>query len=267
MTKNKAIPPGYMTVGELAKKMHSTVRALQYYDREGLFSPSGSSEGGRRLYQDKDVVTLHQILSMKSLGFSLDDIKHRLVSLETPEDVAEALAEQAEAIRKQIASLTETLDTVEKLREETLLMRTVDFTKYAAIIVNLQMKNEFYGLIKNFDDEMLEHFHRCFTIERGMTIVDTMNSLINAIEELQNRDDSPEGERGQVIAKQWWDMVTEFTGGDMSLLPGLIKMADTAHNGSEDWNKKWKAIEPFLNRALSAYFAKIKYNPFEGATL
>ncbi len=174
MTKQKAIPPGYMTVGELAGKMNTTVRALQYYDREGLFSPSGISEGGRRLYTDKDVITLHQILSLKSLGFSLDDIKHRLVSLETPEDVAAALAEQAGAIRKQIASLTETLDTVEKLREETLLMRTVDFTKYAAIIVNLQMKNEFYGLIKSFDDKMLEYFHRRFTIERGMTIVDTI---------------------------------------------------------------------------------------------
>ena len=28
-----------MTVGEVAKKMGVTVRALQYYDREGLFAP------------------------------------------------------------------------------------------------------------------------------------------------------------------------------------------------------------------------------------
>ncbi len=61
--------------------------------------------------------------------------------------------------------------------------------------------------------------------------------------------------------------MTEFTGGDMSLLPGLMKMADAAQTGSGDWNKKWAVIEPFLNRALSAYFAEIKYNPFEGAAL
>ena len=30
---DKAIPPGYMTVGEVAKKMGVTVRALQYYER------------------------------------------------------------------------------------------------------------------------------------------------------------------------------------------------------------------------------------------
>ena len=32
-------------------------------------------------------------------------------------------------------------------------MQTVDFKKYADIIVNLQMKNEFYWLIKHFDDK------------------------------------------------------------------------------------------------------------------
>ncbi len=265
MTKNKAIPPGYMTVGELAKKMHITVRALQYYDREGLFSPSGSSEGGRRLYQDKDVVTLHQILSMKSLGFSLDDIKHRLVSLETPEDVAEALAEQAEAIRKQMASLSETLDTVEKLREETLRMRAVDFKKYADIVVNLQMKNEFYGFIKYFDDTMLDYLRGRFDMESGTAMMGTMSRLISEMEELQRNEIPPESARGQAFAKKWWDMVIDFTGGDMSLLPGLIQMAGNMENDDAVGAKRWQVIEPFLEQALSSYFTKIGYNPFEGA--
>ena len=105
MTNERAIPEGYMTVGEVAKKMGVTVRTLQYYDKEGLFSPSGKSEGGRRLYTDKDLVRLHQILSLKSLGFSLEDIRKRLISLDTPEAVAKALEEQAEDIRRQIEKL------------------------------------------------------------------------------------------------------------------------------------------------------------------
>ena len=32
MSKHRAIPQGYMTVGEAAKKMNLTVRTLQYYD-------------------------------------------------------------------------------------------------------------------------------------------------------------------------------------------------------------------------------------------
>lgn len=48
MKNDRAIPQGYMTVGEVAEKMDVTVRALQHYDRVGLLAPSSMSEGGRR---------------------------------------------------------------------------------------------------------------------------------------------------------------------------------------------------------------------------
>ena len=121
MEKHKAIPEGYMTVGQMAKKMDVTVRTLQHYDREGLLSPSAVSDGGRRLYTDKDIIKLHQILSLKHLGFSLDDIKDRLVSLDTPQEVADALAEQAQAVQRKMESLSRSL------REEVLQMQTVNF--------------------------------------------------------------------------------------------------------------------------------------------
>ena len=115
---DKAIPPGYMTVGEVAKKMGVTVRALQYYDRQGLLSPSAESAGGRRLYADKDLIRLHQILSLKHLGFSLDDIKNRLSSLNTPADVAQALSEQVAAVQEKIEVLSESLREIEALQQE-----------------------------------------------------------------------------------------------------------------------------------------------------
>ena len=139
MADYRAIPQGYMTVGEVAKKMGVTVRALQYYDREGLFRPSAVSEGGRRLYTDKDIIRLHQILSLKSLGFSIDEIKNRLTAIDTPEEVAAALTEQGEAIQAQIDALTQSLHDIQTLKAEVLQMQSVDFKKYADIIVNLQL--------------------------------------------------------------------------------------------------------------------------------
>ena len=53
MEKQRAIPQGFLTVGEVAKKMNVTVRTLQHYDGEGLLPPSSVSEGGRRLYTDR----------------------------------------------------------------------------------------------------------------------------------------------------------------------------------------------------------------------
>lgn len=203
MAKYRAIPQGFMTVGEVAKKMGVTVRTLQYYDKEGLLSPSAESEGGRRLYTDRDLVTLHQIISLKSLGFSLDDIKQRLISLETPADVANALTEQANDIRPKIEQLKTSLAEIEQLKTEVLQMQTVNFKKYADIIVNLQMKNGFYYLIKRFDDVTLDHIRSQFDKESGSAFMDRFNRLSDEIVQLQKENVPPESEKCQQVVKEY----------------------------------------------------------------
>ena len=93
------------------------------------------SEGGRRLYTDKEVVKLHQILSLKHLGFSLDDIKNRLIPLDTPDEIADILTEQAAAVKRKIDSLSESLRELEVLREEVLQMQSVDFKNMRILLL------------------------------------------------------------------------------------------------------------------------------------
>ena len=262
MEKYRAIPDGYMTVGEVAKKMKVTVRTLQYYDKEGLLSPSAESEGGRRLYTDKDLVILHQILSLKSLGFSLDDIKQRLISLETPMDVANALTKQADDIRGKIEQLTASLTAIEQLKVEVLQMQTVNFKKYADIIVNLQMKNDFYYLIKRFDDETLDHIRNRFDKESGLNFMDRFHSLSDEILQLQKENVSPESEKSQQVVKQYWGLIMEFTNGDMSMLSKLMEVGDidTATNA---WEERQKIVNDYLEAALQIYFSNLGVNPFK----
>lgn len=262
MAKYRAIPQGFMTVGEVAKKTGVTVRTLQYYDKEGLLSPSSESEGGRRLYTDKDLIILHQIISLKSLGFSLDDIKHRLIPLETPTDVATALTEQADSIRDKIEQLTASLTAIEQLKEEVLQIQTVNFKKYADIIVNLQMKNDSYYLIKRFDDETLDHIRNRFDKESGLNFMDRFNRLSDEIIELQKANVPPESEKCQRIVKEYWGLITEFTNGDMSMLPKLMEVGniDTATNA---WEERQKIINDYLEPALQVYFSRLGENPFE----
>ena len=262
MAKHRAIPLGFMTVGEVAKKIGVTVRTLQYYDKEGLLSPSAESEGGRRLYTDKDLVILHQIISLKSLGFSLDDIKHRLISLETPTDVANALTEQADSIREKIEQLTASLTAIEQLKEEVLQMQAVNFKKYADIIVNLQMKNDSYYLIKRFDDDTLDHIRNRFDKESGLNFMDRFNRLSDEIIELQKASVSPESEKCQRVVKEYWGLIMEFTNGDMSMLPKLTEIGniDTATNA---WEERQKIVNDYLEPALQIYFSRLGENPFE----
>ncbi|MDF2804023.1 MAG: MerR family transcriptional regulator [Anaerocolumna sp.] len=262
MEKCQAIPEGYMTVGELAKKMGVTVRTLQYYDKEDLLSPSSESEGGRRLYTDKDMIKLHQILSLKSLGFSLDDIKNRLISLDTPVDVANALTDQAAAIREKMYNLSESLTAIETLKAEVLQMQSVNFKKYADIIVNLQMKNEFYWLIKHFDDKTLDHVRRRFDMDSGMAMIETITRLLDGAIQFQREGVPPESEKGQVLAKEFWEVIMDFTGGDMSLLPKLMETKNYNNPGNE-WEQKQALANRFLEPALGAYFTSLGYNPIE----
>ncbi|HIZ83406.1 MAG TPA: MerR family transcriptional regulator [Firmicutes bacterium] len=266
MNENRAIPPGYMTVGQAAKRLGVTVRTLQYYDKEGLLSPSAQSEGGRRLYTDKDVIRLHQILSLKHLGFSLKDIKSRLPALDTPAQVANALAGQAADLREKIEALSTCLQEIELLREEVLQMQAVDFKKYADIIVNLQMKNEYYWLIKHFDSQTLDHIRSRFDKESSLAFIQDFTALQEQAVRYQKAGEPPAGEKGQVLAARFWKLITDFTGGDMSMLPKLMEFAN-AKGADEEWKEKQKMADAFFGPALDAYFASQGINPFQEAGL
>ncbi|RKJ44424.1 MerR family transcriptional regulator [bacterium 1XD42-8] len=262
MEKNRAIPQGYMTVGEVAKKMDVTVRTLQHYDKEGLLSPSAVSDGGRRLYTDKDIIKLHQILSLKHLGFSLDDIRNRLIPLDAPADVAQILAEQADVIREKIACLTESLSEIEALKKEVLEMQSVDFKKYADIIVNLEMKNDFYWLIKHFDSETLDHIRSQFDKESGIAFLQKFLHLQNEAIRLQDAGVPAGSPEGLQFAKAYWDMILEFTNGDATMLPKLMQIGES-NEFNQEFKQKQAKVNVFIEPALNAYFSNLGINPFQ----
>lgn len=255
----KIIPENFMTVGQLAKKMRTTVRTLQYYDKEGLLSPTAESEGGRRLYTHKDMIKLHQIQSLKSLGFSLDDIKNKLISLDTPKEVVDILNEQSLAIQQKIQQLTETVTAIEALKTEVLQMQVVDFKKYADIIVNFQMNNEYYWLIKHFDDATLDYIRTQFNKESGMDFIERFNQLNDSVMKLKEKNVDQKDKQVQALAKEFWDMVMEFTNGDMSMLPTLTNLMED----NNEWVEKQKIVNEYLQPALELYFLNTGINTDE----
>ncbi len=64
-----------LKVGELAKRTGLTVRTLHHYDEIGLLKPSLKTESGHRLYTAVDVARLQQVLSLRQLGFSLEQVR------------------------------------------------------------------------------------------------------------------------------------------------------------------------------------------------
>lgn len=64
-----------MTVNEVSKLTAVSVRTLHYYDEIGLLPPAVTTDAGYRLYDEKSLERLQQILLFRELEFSLKDIK------------------------------------------------------------------------------------------------------------------------------------------------------------------------------------------------
>src|SRR5437660_9196702 len=64
-----------LKVGELARRTGLTVRTLHHYDEIGLLRPSLHTESGHRLYAEADVARLQRIVSLRQLGFSLEEVR------------------------------------------------------------------------------------------------------------------------------------------------------------------------------------------------
>ncbi|MFR3392064.1 MAG: MerR family transcriptional regulator [[Clostridium] scindens] len=72
--------PGYYSSGEFARMAHVTLRTIRYYDKQNILKPSYVTDAGARFYTDEDFARLQQILLLKYLGFSLDDIREMTIA-------------------------------------------------------------------------------------------------------------------------------------------------------------------------------------------
>ena len=265
MEKYRAIPKGYMRVGEIAKRAGTNANTLRYYDKEGLLSPSAESEGGYRLYTDQDMVRLIQIQTMKELGFTLAEIKKYLVSLDTPDDMVAALTDHEVAIEKRMEVLAEFLETLKALKAEVKQMQTMDFKKYADILVNLQMKNENYWAVKHMDNDVLDYLRKRYeNDEEGALILSkTMSHIQKKVVRLQKKGISPESEEAQKIAEAVWEMMFEITNGDEELLFKFSESIERVRGFDEERFGKYKASLNYLQIAVDTYFEKVGQKPLE----
>ena len=97
--------PGYYSSGEFAKKAHITKKTVRYYDEHNILKPSYVNENGARFYNDDDFARLQQILFLKYLGFSLDDIKEMTLRNTDSNVMSESLHMQLGLVEERIEQM------------------------------------------------------------------------------------------------------------------------------------------------------------------
>lgn len=133
------------STGEFAKIAGVTIRTIRYYDKINLLKPTVILENGYRRYCNKDLITLQKILSLKQLGFSLDEI-YPLIQDNDYDSFKKSLQLQTNLIDQKIKKLTalkESLKTTEKL----LTKNNIAWDKIIELI-NLS----------SIDDKIIEHY-------------------------------------------------------------------------------------------------------------
>ena len=93
------------TTGEFAKKAGVSVRTIRYYDKQGMLKPSHVSQSGYRLYTDGDFARLQKILTLKYLGFSLEEIREISMKDTDQDYVRRSLELQLGLVRKKMENL------------------------------------------------------------------------------------------------------------------------------------------------------------------
>jgi Predicted transcriptional regulators len=134
--------PHEWKVGELAKITGLTIRTLRYYDQIGLFSPSGRTEAGYRLYTESDLGRLQQILSLKELGLSLEQIKSVLA--ENAISLYEIVTMQMDRLRESIRNQQRLLFELERAAAHLRDSKSPSVESFTRIMQMMRLNHERY---------------------------------------------------------------------------------------------------------------------------
>ncbi|WP_302132794.1 MerR family transcriptional regulator [Thomasclavelia spiroformis] len=104
------------TIGEMSKMLNVSSSTIRYYDKEGLLPFVERTEGGIRVFKEKDYEFLKIIHCLKATGMQIKDIRKFILLVIQGDKTIDArlklFQNQRNEVEKQIQQLEEALDTI-----------------------------------------------------------------------------------------------------------------------------------------------------------
>ena len=237
-------------VGELAKRTGVTVRLLHHYDEIGLLKPSWHTGSGHRLYTAVDVARLHRILSLRQLGFALEEIRDCLVR--PGFSPAEVIGLHVARLRDRIARERRLCERLEALAARLRAAEEVSADEFIGMIQEMTMIESYYTP-EQLDD--LKERGEQLGEERIRQSQEDWAALIAQVRAEMDRGTDPSAPEVQAMALRWMALVNEFTGGDPGIGRSLGRLwkeqGDTiaAQHGSQ---YDPRGVSEYIGRAMAA---------------
>lgn len=119
------------TVGEVSRLLGVSVRTLHYWEERGLVSPSTRSWSEYRLYADRDIAKLQQIMVYRATGMSLNRIAEVMTE---SEDKIIHLRRQRDLLMEKQSELGVMLQALDQLLEDAMGENNLSVEDIAGIL-------------------------------------------------------------------------------------------------------------------------------------
>lgn len=245
------------TVGELARKAGVTVRTLHHYDQMGILSPSDYTEAGYRLYGEKALLQLQQILTLKALGLPLEEIHHILA--DPGFELQHCLRQQKQALQARLKELTQAVETIEAVEAQLAANQAPNPNLLFKIMEVIQMKQSQEWMNQFYTPEQMEAFkaRRQANPDEAQQGTQAWAELFAEIRSHMSKD--PASEEIQSLLpgwqQRWEDLIKGFTGGDPGVASSLNKLYDNVDSAPpqfRQWHDQWADVREFMDKAKKA---------------
>ena len=241
---------GFMTVNEVAKLCGISVRALHYYDEIGLLVPDAFSDSNYRLYSNKDIDRLFQIIFLKEIGFELKKIKEILSDPNYNHE--EALKNHKKILMIKKKRIEELIEIVDKTIEGQDFCYT-PFDNSEIIKIQIQYYKEAGLRFKNTPEfQEFEERNETNKLSKWNEFDKKAKIIFSELSELINNQ--PDSDEVQFIISKWQDCISEnYYQCSKEMLKSLSEMYIGDNRFVDYYNNICNGLAQFVYEAIQVY--------------
>ncbi|MFN7096164.1 MAG: MerR family transcriptional regulator [Gammaproteobacteria bacterium] len=246
-------------IKQLSTITNVSVKTLHHYDRIGLLKPSVRLANGYRVYSERDLLKLQQIIALKFLGFDLTQIKQLL---QNEINMVEQFTVQAQLLREKASGLIAASDALNEIVLGCKSDKSIVWEKIIKSIEVYRMTQEleqtWAGQVLNekelkdyaaFRQHLAQHSQ-----EERIAFQQAWEALIAKV--TANLTADPASEVGMQLAKECMDRVNKLYGKERAALRRKIWEEGFRKGYANDEHGITLEIVEWLDKAIEVYYRK-----------
>jgi DNA-binding transcriptional MerR regulator len=187
-----------------------TPRALRYYDRLGLLKPK-RSRSGYRVYSERDLETLEEIVALKFIGIPLKEIA--AIRRRAKGSFAQVLHAQRETLEARRHTLTRAISAIAAAEAALRSGTAIDAQLFRRIIEVMHMDTQHEESVATYIAKLKTKASHlaAMSAEQRVTLREQWSTLVEDVKAAVDED--PAGPRAQRLLDRWLAFLEALTGG------------------------------------------------------